>query len=532
MMKQRVMLIILLGFGWLVPVQAQQTENLEIIWCRHGHRGHQTTIGRALQECGDINADGYDDFLVMDASHSDTIVNRVYVFHGGNPPDTLPDLTIFGTKFSDWFGTSLASGLLNTDAYPDLVVGAAGIRQVNIYFGGPGMDTLTDLVLLPMGGYAFGDAVTTSDVNGDGWDDIVVGDYWFPDGAGKVSIYYGGPLLNSQVDIQLRGRWPETFGHAVGGGGDLNGDGYQDIAVGAPQNNDLYPNGGKVYVFFGGNPMDTIPDLWHYGENPGAWLGWRNRVAVTRISLNDDRYADGWWGTPEDPNPWQGTGYVLFGGNPMDPDPDLMWHGKTDTSDLCYSVAEGGRVTGGQYSSIIAGAVSEVGPGGFSGGAAYLYLGGAAMDTIPDGVIYGRGGYDAMGAVVAGAGDVNNDGRDEIMVSNYFCRMPPGVWVCRYTGVEVEEKKGDARLSMLDAGLRILQNPTRKAQGVRLLVIGDRPEAELKVYDVAGKLVQSFTPCPSLIASGPITLHLNPGVYFVRLETEAAMVTKKVVVVE
>ncbi len=88
----------------------------------------------------------------------------------------------------------------------------------------------------------------------------------------------------------------------------------------------------------------------------------------------------------------------------------------------------------------------------------------------------------------------------------------------------------DTRSTMHDTRLKILQNPTTKAKGVRLLATSLSPNARLQIYDVAGKLVRSFALSPMPSALGPIAL--RPGVYFVRLETEAAMVTKKVVVVE
>ena len=528
MMKQRVMLIIILGFSWLVPVPAQQTQNLEVIWCRHAQRGGATSPGWRLLGCGDINNDGFGDFAMTEESHWDTIPSRVYLFYGGDPPDTMPDLTFQDDTIMDLFGSGLASGLFNTDAFPDLAISNEP-RKVNIYFGGPGMDTTADFVIYrPVGGAEFGEALTSSDVNGDGWDDLVVGDYWGEDAKGAVFIYYGGPLLDGVPDIILKGHSPETFGHSVGGGGDVNGDGFEDVAVGAPERS----GGGMVTIFYGGNPMDTIPDIWQGGQGSGGLLGnWG--VVITRGSLNNDRFSEGCWGTPAY-QVYRGIVYILHGGDPMDSIPDVTIHGRYDTTDFSYSIAEGGRVTGGPYTSVWVGAITSTAPSGRWVGAAYLFLGGANMDTIPDGIIYGRCRSDAMGGVVAGAGDINNDGKDEVMVSNYFGTgdSTRAVWVLRYTGVGVEERKEDTRSLIRDTRLRILQNPTTKAKGIRLLAISHSPHAKLQIYDVAGKLVESFALNPMPSAPCPITLHLNPGVYFVRLETEAAMVTKKVVVVE
>jgi len=81
-------------------------------------------------------------------------------------------------------------------------------------------------------------------------------------------------------------------------------------------------------------------------------------------------------------------------------------------------------------------------------------------------------------------------------------------------------------------GLRILQSPTTKALGVRLLATSHTPQARLQVYDVAGKLVTSFVLSSMPDAPCPIALRLSSGVYFVRLEDDGTVITKKVVVVE
>ncbi len=82
------------------------------------------------------------------------------------------------------------------------------------------------------------------------------------------------------------------------------------------------------------------------------------------------------------------------------------------------------------------------------------------------------------------------------------------------------------------AGLKILQNPTTKTQGVRLLATSHMPGAKLQVYDVAGKLVKSLLLGSMPATPASIVIHLNPGIYFVRLDAEGQTITKKVVVIE
>ncbi|MCJ7423931.1 T9SS type A sorting domain-containing protein, partial [Candidatus Bathyarchaeota archaeon] len=99
--------------------------------------------------------------------------------------------------------------------------------------------------------------------------------------------------------------------------------------------------------------------------------------------------------------------------------------------------------------------------------------------------------------------------------------------------------KEEARSKKLETTLRIMQNPTTKAQGVRLLSISHTPQARLQIYDVVGSLVRSFTMTNN---QSPITLLWNvcddhgaslpEGVYFVRLESAGSVITRKVVVLE
>ncbi|MCJ7760708.1 T9SS type A sorting domain-containing protein, partial [Candidatus Bathyarchaeota archaeon] len=101
------------------------------------------------------------------------------------------------------------------------------------------------------------------------------------------------------------------------------------------------------------------------------------------------------------------------------------------------------------------------------------------------------------------------------------------------------EESADLRCRIPDARLRILQNPTTTKQGVRLLATCRSPNGRLQIYDVAGKLVRSFTITNN---HSPITLLWNvceehgaslpEGIYFIRLNDGSLSVTKKAVVLE
>src|SRR5439155_9210767 len=112
--------------------------------------GDQFGINVAGQ--GDLNGDGYDDFAVSgflnDAAGADA--GRVYVYFGGPNADGAPDLVMTGEAPGDNLGQLGDSGDVNGDGYPDMLIGAngnnAGTGRAYLYFGGPGMDNVADVV--------------------------------------------------------------------------------------------------------------------------------------------------------------------------------------------------------------------------------------------------------------------------------------------------------------------------------------------------------------------------------------------------
>jgi parallel beta-helix repeat protein len=96
------------------------------------------------------------------------------------------------------------------------------------------------------------------DVNGDGVDDVIVGAPGYNSNQGRAYIFFGGPgfvgdLASDSADVILEGSWAGAqFGWDVSGAGDYNGDGINDTIVGAPKNNS---NTGAAYVFYGSTSL-------------------------------------------------------------------------------------------------------------------------------------------------------------------------------------------------------------------------------------------------------------------------------------
>jgi hypothetical protein len=214
---------------------------------------------------GDVNGDGYGD-LVVGASGLATSTGEVDVYLGGpsglgTTPTTLNDPA---NTAGDSFGGSVAgAGDVNGDGYGDLIVGARGTPNSTggayIYYGGSsGIGSLPTALNDPGGtlGDSFGLSVACAgDVNGDGYADLVVGAYSTESGTGHVYVFVGGPpsplgpLVATLVDPAPMAAG--GFGVFVASAGDVTGDGYAGVVVGV----DGAPtSSGSVYVYPGGMP--------------------------------------------------------------------------------------------------------------------------------------------------------------------------------------------------------------------------------------------------------------------------------------
>lgn len=247
----------------------------------------------------------------------------VYVYRGGESFDEEPDLVLNGQEMVGFFGYAVdVVGDANRDGYQDLVVGAyendAGAPHAGrafLYLGGaiPGAMSAPALTMTGPGeSFTLGFAVAgVGDVNADGDADFAVtlprlgaGDL-----PGEVWIYLGGPALDEQPDIVLLG--PDSFGIDVAGG-DLNGDGFDDVAIGAP-----YDDDGTVQVFWGGAPMDATVDAVAIGEPGHYQFGHSLAVLgdVTGDSL-DDLLVGTYDSHVGSPPPYAGVTHIRAGCTP------------------------------------------------------------------------------------------------------------------------------------------------------------------------------------------------------------------------
>lgn len=309
------------------------------------------------------------------------------------------------------FGTSvLTPGDLNGDGHDDFVVGADAGR-VYVYYGGPVVDDVPDLTLTsPSAGDRFGYAVAASDMNGDGELDLAVGALASTSDAGRVDLYFGGSAIDTVVDRTLNGLPGEQLGIALDGVGDVNADGWDDLLVGARFNAAGGFEAGCAYVYFGGPASDATADLVIPAQTAGERMGF----AVARGGdLNGDDHADFLVGAYHNSLTDFETGraYVYFGGPGVDGTPELILEGegfRAHFSDALAAV----DVNDDGHEDVLVGASQIAG----AAGRAYVYFGGPGMDTTADLVLETGIQGDWFGRFISGGADLNDDLHPDFIV--------------------------------------------------------------------------------------------------------------------
>ena len=300
--------------------------------------------------------------------------------------------------------------VLDADANgsPELLVGAPGVNQARLYLGTTsGFSTAFTTIT---GGASFGtSAAALGDINGDGYGDAAVGE----PGTGRVYLYLGSAtgLATTRPTVLLAPASTVQFGAAVAGAGDVNGDGYGDLLVGAPMSN-------RAFVYLGG--AAGIPAT---AEAVAiAAIGSPSNYGVALAGLGDvnaDGYGDVAVGTNGSNNV-----YVALGGAAGLRAATVVG-APGGASGFGFAVAAAGDVTGDGYPDMVVGA--------YSAGAAYVFAGGAAgIVTTPAATLGVPGGAVQFGWSVEGLADVNGDGYGDVLVGApgtdraYLFRGGPG----------------------------------------------------------------------------------------------------------
>ena len=389
---------------------------------------------------------------------------------------------INGTNTNDDSGRSVSSaGDINGDGFDDVIIGAPGgdpngsqSGESYVVFGADGgFDTAFELSSLDgSNGFVlsgidafdeFGRSVSgAGDVNGDGFDDIIIGaPRAEPNGflSGESYVVFGAEAgfdatfdlssLDGSNGFVINGiNEFDGSGRSVSGAGDVNGDGFDDFIIGAPRAEPNDSSSGESYVVFGAEAgFDATFDLSSLNGSNGFVLNGINEFDGSGFSVsgagdvNGDGFDDLIIGANgADPNgSYSGESYVVFGADGgfdaafelsgLDGNNGFVLNGIDADDRSGFSVSGAGDVNGDGFDDIIIGAF-DADPNGSRSGESYVVFGAdggfdaafelSSLDGSNGFVLNGIDAFDGSGRSVSGAGDVNGDGFDDFIIGAYY----------------------------------------------------------------------------------------------------------------
>jgi hypothetical protein len=234
----------------------------------------------------------------------------------------------------------------------------------------------------------FGAAVgTIGDVNGDGYDDVIVGAPQYDNGEqdeGVAFVYLGSGEAMSSTYWLLEIDQPRAgFGTSVRTAGDVNGDDYDDVIVGAPVYSDTTGSVGGAFAYYGSASGLSITPTWTLlGDRPGSEFG---TSVGTAGDVNKDGYDDVIIGAPqyeldqEDPGFQKEEGFAfVFVGSASGLSEVVYWSGEGNKqgTDFGYSAGTAGDVNGDGCADVIVGAPQYMSASKTLLGRVFVYHGG------------------------------------------------------------------------------------------------------------------------------------------------------------
>jgi hypothetical protein len=422
-------------------------------------------VGGALASAGDVNGDGFADFIIGLPTANGGAGGAKVFFGKGDSFALANEITagtatpggfeIVGENAGDNAGAAVAAaGDVNGDGFGDIVIGAPGAAgqtgAVYVLYGKAdpfsatvplaGLNENTGFRFTPGTDKDLGTSVSgAGDLNGDGFADVIAGAPGADGGA--AWIIYGkpaGPVSSLQLTRLPGGQPGDEAGRSVSGVGDYNGDGFDDVIIGVPK---FLSQRGAAFVVFGQKSGIISEPVTFLNASKGALIlgaaqGDQAGFAVSGAGdVNGDGLADVIVGAPVHDSE-RGTAHLVFGNRDAVFNTNLETLGSTQGFTLVgptggealgASVSGAGDVNGDGFADVLIGAPRHSNSAqNLHEGSAYVIFGHAgSFAALPDlnGLdgtqgfrIAGKTGDDVAGAVVRRAGDVNGDGFTDILI--------------------------------------------------------------------------------------------------------------------
>ena len=393
-------------------------------------------FGWSLSTAGDVNGDGYSDVVVgafiYDNGQSDE--GRAFVYHGSASGLSATENWIAESdQESARFGSSVSTaGDVNGDGYSDVVVGApyydngqTDEGRAFVYHGSAtGLSATANWTAeSDQTDALFGYSVSTAgDVNGDGFSDVVVGAIYYDNGQtseGRAFVYHG-----SATGLSAKANWTAesdqesaSFGYSVSTVGDVNGDGYSDVVVGAPYYDNGQTDEGRAFVYHGSVSGLSVTANWTAeSDQTSASFGWS---VSTAGDVNGDGYSDVIIGAQNFDNGQGDEGTVfVYHGSATGLSASANWIAESDQASASFgwSVSTAGDVNGDGYSDVIIGAY-WFDNGQYNEGKAFVFQGSATgLSATANWTAESDQANASFGYSVSTAGDVNGDGYSDVVI--------------------------------------------------------------------------------------------------------------------
>jgi len=398
--------------------------------------------GLAVSTAGDVNGDGLAEVLIgAPYLASSTTGGSAFVYYGGGETMTSLAATYGGTSTNSDFGTSVATSCdVNGDGYGDLIIGDPlySSSEINegalfVHHGGPTGPASTPVIFQSnVPGIRTGFAVACAgDVDSDGYDDVIVSSPLYDNGQVDEGIVH--LLRGSSGGLSAIAAWSAEsnqansgFGEALARAGDVNGDGYADVIIGAPRYDGGNADEGAAFVYLGqAGGLATTPSVVLQIDQTFAQFG---HAVAWAGDYNADGFSDVAVGAPLwDHSGLNDAGVVhLFLGSAAGIAADSSYAalGGQAGAEFGRRVTYAGDFNGDGHSDLLIAAPKRDG-GQVDEGRVWLYRGRSmAAPQITSSFESDIAGA-LFGDALASAGDVNGDGYSDVAIGEYLDAFDP-----------------------------------------------------------------------------------------------------------